>query len=389
MKYLFTVLLAGACLPAGSQTNAGNRFVLNGKVTNLQQGKIYLRYTNEAGTGIYDSTELQNGAFRFTGTLAHPVMAGLNGTMKARGMDDVNYTTLFLEPGTMQVTLADQDFKQAVVTGSAAHRQFAALTAQRQKIEKRWKIVMDTLHAVNTRSNTQYQEFKNWVLQPYMEEMNELQGTFIRQNPTSYVTAYLLSVSRNISTDSLQKLYAAFPAGVKQSSYGKNIAQELEQRKIGVPGTTAAAFRTTNIKGEPLQLADYKGKYVLIDFWASWCVPCRKGNPHLKELYSQYRDKGKGLEIIGISDDDRDTTAWKKAVAKDELPWQHVLRGLKMSTINGKMDIDRTNDITYRYHVGSLPTQILIDPNGIIIGRYGEGGEDHAALDAKLREVLY
>lgn len=122
---------------------------------------------------------------------------------------------------------------------------------------------------------------------------------------------------------------------------------------------------------------------MLVDFWASWCVPCRKGNPHLKELYSQY--KAKGFEVIGISDDDRDHDAWKKAVAKDGLPWQHVLRGLKYDAVKG---FDKTNDISELFGIHSLPTQVLIDPSGKIIARYGEGAAAHEDLDKKLAEVF-
>jgi len=240
--------------------------------------------------------------------------------------------------------------------------------------------------AVNKRSNVEYQELKDWVLTPFDEEMNDVLADFVKKHPASYVTAYLLRYSRNCPTDSLRKVYTAFPAAVKQSSYGKAIAEALENRKKGVPGALAAGFSSTDINGQALSLSDYKGKYVLVDFWASWCVPCRKGNPHLKELYSQYKDKG--FEIIGVSDDDSRPEAWKGAVAKDELPWKHVLRGMKVTRDGDKVNIDRSKDISAGYNVSSLPTQILIGPDGKIIGRYGEGGDEHAALDEKLQTIF-
>jgi thiol-disulfide isomerase/thioredoxin len=186
----------------------------------------------------------------------------------------------------------------------------------------------------------------------------------------------------------MKKIYARFPEQVKQSSYGKTIVAELEKRKIGVPGTKAAVFTSTGLDGQPVSLADYKGKYVLVDFWASWCVPCRKGNPHLKELYARYKDRG--FEVIGVSDDDSKPDAWKKAVEQDGLPWKHVLRGLKVIR-NGDtfVGLDRSKDISDGYNISSLPTQVLIDANGMIIGRYGgDQGEDHEALDKKLEEIF-
>jgi len=153
---------------------------------------------------------------------------------------------------------------------------------------------------------------------------------------------------------------------------------------MGSPGAKAYVFASQELRGTPLSLSDYKGKYVLLDFWASWCVPCRKGNPHLLSLYSQYKDKG--FEIIGISDDDNNHDAWKKAVEKDSIDvWKHVLRGLKW---DGKGNFDRSNDISDNFGIHSLPTKILIDPNGVIIGRYGGGGDTDEAMDKMLAEVL-
>ncbi|MBS1562928.1 MAG: AhpC/TSA family protein [Bacteroidetes bacterium] len=385
MKYFFLAWLAASSLPAMGQNKTG-AFTLTGQVTNLKEGYVYLRYSNKDGKYITDSAALNNGTFRFTGTLAEPTTAGFSGKTKSRGMDDPNYTMLFLEPVSMKVTVADQAFKEAKLTGSVSEQEYATLRVQQNKIEKRWRIVMDTLHEVNKRSNFEYQELKDWALTPYFAERKEITDAFIQKHPASYVTAYLLRFSRDYSTAELQKFYAAFPPKVKQSSYGKALQTELENRKKGVPGAMAAGFSSTDINGQPISLADYKGKYVIVDFWASWCVPCRKLNPHLKELYAKYKDKG--LEIIGVSDDDRDHEAWKKAVAKDDLPWKHVLRGLKMTREGEKTNIDHSHDISDGYNVGSIPTQVLIGPDGKIIGRYGDGGEEHSALDGKLESLL-
>jgi thiol-disulfide isomerase/thioredoxin len=121
------------------------------------------------------------------------------------------------------------------------------------------------------------------------------------------------------------------------------------------------------LKGQTLSLSTFSGKYVLLEFWGSWCVPCRKGNPHLKELYYSYKDKG--FDIIGIAKDDDTKDAWVKAVKKDELPWHQILVG----------------DLDTKYNITSYPTKILIDQKGIIIGRYGE---DEKELDEKLASIF-
>ena len=106
---------------------------------------------------------------------------------------------------------------------------------------------------------------------------------------------------------------------------------------------------------------------MLLDFWGSWCVPCRKGNPHLKELYHQYKDQG--FDIIGIAKDDDTRDAWVKAVEKDGLPWHQILVG----------------DLDTKYNVTSYPTKILVDQQGIIIGRYGENEKE---LDEQLNSIF-
>ena len=117
---------------------------------------------------------------------------------------------------------------------------------------------------------------------------------------------------------------------------------------------------------------------MLLDFWASWCVPCREASPHLKELYTQYRSKG--FEIIGVADNDRDERLWKSAVKKDGLPWKQVLRGFSETEEKNEKDISRL------FGVGSLPTYVLLNPAGKIIARYGSGGEPHEGLDKKLAD---
>jgi len=383
MKPVLCILSVVLFTTIHAQQKNAEQFILKGHLTGSEGSWVYLSYTGKDGKLIRDSAIVSKGMFQFTGSINGPTNAALNGKTKTRSVDDPNATNIFLETGIMNAAIEDGKYKQAIITGSKSQTEYALLQSQLTKIRNRWKVVMDTLSAVNKRSNFQYQELRDWVLEPYFEDIKETEYTFYDTHHDSYVTAYQLRFgTRDLTTDSLKLFYNRFPDKIKESSYGKLIHTEIEKRKIGVPGTMAAVFSTVDINGNKFSLADYKGKYVLLDFWASWCVPCRKGNPHLKELYTKYN--AKGFEVIGVSDDDRDNTAWKKAVAQDALPWKHVLRGLK--TINGVFD--RSADINESFNISSLPTQILIDPTGKIIARYGDGGEDHALLDSKLESLI-
>lgn len=139
----------------------------------------------------------------------------------------------------------------------------------------------------------------------------------------------------------------------------------------------AFVFSKTDINEKPISLEDFKGQYILLDFWASWCGPCRAGNPHLISLYKKYHDKG--VEFIGIASDDNNIPAWHKAIKKDRVGiWRHILSGNKR----------KGNDIGDKYAIHTLPTKILIDPTGKIIGRYGADGENDAAMDKKFEEIF-
>ena len=208
---------------------------------------------------------------------------------------------------------------------------------------------------------------------------------FIHTHPDSYIAANLLHrYATGLPLADLKKDYDGFSDKIKNSHYGAALRESIKDLEQGSPGSPASLFSTKDIEGQPFNLADYKGKkYVLVDFWASWCVPCRRSNPHLLTLYAKYKDKG--LEIVGVSDDDNSPDAWKKAVAQDHTGiWKHVLRGLIMK--NGSFDT--SEDISKPYGIHSLPTKILIDKNGMIIGRYGGGGENDEAMDKKLEEIF-
>ncbi|MGN6399798.1 MAG: redoxin domain-containing protein [Flavisolibacter sp.] len=380
MKHIVLLLFFAVFANAARSQQASNHFILKGTITGKDTGRMYLHYTNADNKRTTDSAAIANGKFSFKGSISEPTMAYLQ--LKEEKRSQNNAASFFMEPSAMTVSLPLNNFKAAKFTGSKIQNEYAELTAKKQKVQERWKIVMDTLSAVNTRSNVAFQELKNWVLQLYEAEMKELDYDFFIKHPQSPVTANMLRFYvSSVSLDSLQALYNRLGKKTQQSPDGKSLAHEIAKIRAGSPGSIAADFSTKDIHDNKLSLSDLRGKYVLLDFWASWCVPCRKGNPHLKELYSKYKDRG--FEIIGVSDDDSKPDAWHKAVEKDGLPWRHVLRGFDMQKLMNNQPNEK--DISEKYGIHSLPTKILIDPNGVIIGRYDE---QENALDEKLKEVF-
>jgi thiol-disulfide isomerase/thioredoxin len=373
-------------------------FTLNGNIKGKTNGYIYLNYE---GNNAPDSSQIENGHFLFKGTLPGPTEAMLMLSRNPKSYDEL--AQLYIMPGNMQLSLDKSNFPESVkLKGSPVQDEADQLNKLKAPIMAKVKPLSEAYQEANgiyiaalkakkdsatlDALKEKAEKAKN-AMDPYSKQLKDIEKEFMNNHPSSYVTATILRYRiSDMPLKEGEERYNKLTAGIKNTSLGKEIKTTLDGLRKGSPRAKAQVFSSTELRGEPLSLADYKGKYVLLDFWASWCVPCRAGNPHLLSLYSKYKNKGKGLEIIGVADDDNTPAAWKKAVAKDGIGvWKHVLRGLKQ--LPG-YKFDRSNDISEGYGIHSLPTKILIDPNGTIIGRYGGGGENDEAMDKKLSEIF-
>jgi thiol-disulfide isomerase/thioredoxin len=391
-----SILLIALCFVATAAT-AQKPFTIDGKIQGKKSGYIYLSYQNENGRRM-DSSLIKNGQFSFKGKLNGPAQATLMMDRNGRSYD--KYAQLFLTPGNMKLSVPYENFSDGIILkGSSVHDEWEQLKKSKESIMSQIKPLSEAYNKANTvyieamrakKDEATLESLKaeatkaKDAMDPYYDQVRKIDEAFMDKHPESFVTAYLLRFAiGRMSLREGENRYNKLADAVKATTVGKEIKKELEELRAGSPGATAFQFASSELRGGELKLADFRGKYVLIDFWASWCVPCRKGNPHLLALYSKYKDKG--FEIIGISDDDSNPEAWRKAVEKDEIGvWKHVLRGLKR-TEDG---FDRTADISDRYGISTLPTKILVDPKGVIIGRYGGGGEDDEAMDNKLAEIF-
>ncbi|MBV4355714.1 TlpA disulfide reductase family protein [Pinibacter aurantiacus] len=398
MKKYFAIVLATVAVHSAN----AQQFTLNGKITGAASSeKVKLYYTDASGKRTTDSTTVKDGSFVLKGNIAAPTMAYIEYGKGTPGQNP-NTASFFIEPKPMSGSFKVGDFKNMVITGSRTQDEFLELENSKESIRKEMEPLSKAYEkAGEAMRKAQKEKKSDDVLdslryeaaaihdkfEPYFQRQAQKDFQFFAKHPQSYVTAYYLRFhTTDVSLDSLQMFYNALGSTIQQSSDGKNIAREIEKLKAGSPGSVAKNFTTKDINGKSVSLADFKGKYVLIDFWASWCVPCRKSMPHVKELYGKYKDKG--FDVIAVSDDDRDSTAWKKAIAKDGTDmWNNVLRGMDWEKIRKGESNDK--DISEKFGIHSLPTKILIDKNGVIIGRYDKGTEEEAlALDKKLAEVM-
>ncbi len=163
----------------------------------------------------------------------------------------------------------------------------------------------------------------------------------------------------------------------------EEIEKELAALANVQPGAMAPDIRKEDVNGDTVSISALKGKVVLVDFWASWCVPCRKSFPHVKALYEKYHKKG--FEVFCVGDNDSTPDKWKEAIKQDGVEkFYHVLRGLRSyKDENGRRQFDRSQDVSDRYAIHYLPTKYLIDREGKIVGKFND-----EELDAKLKEMF-
>jgi thiol-disulfide isomerase/thioredoxin len=208
----------------------------------------------------------------------------------------------------------------------------------------------------------------------------ELQKKFIEDNPTSFTSLYLLSRMENLYTvDDFESKYQELGDDYKHTSIAQRMEERIAFLSPTAKGKPAIPFTRKDRHGKEIKLSDFKGKLVLLDFWGSWCAPCRASHPHLKQLYTQYRTKG--FEIIAIASEvaptiEEQRRKWLAAIEKDEIDWIHILN-------NEDKEIQ---DLVREYRVTSFPTKILLDKDGKILLRITASATDD--LDNALKQHL-
>ena len=363
IKYFgIAMLLTAQMSTVLAQTKSAHGYTLTGTVKGIADGEVELK-SYDSRTRIskkINIAKVKNGKFSMTGKLNTPELMGLSFTP---GNWD---TRVFLENG--RVTMS-------IDTAGSTHYDYT-------KYGDKKGATLQQVKVSGSVSQADYEDYENKTKgSKKREEVFSRQLDYIRpfitKKPSSAAGVYMLSThymfNSGMPLNDLEQLMAKFTGDAIKTLYFSNLQKEIAERKAVLPGNFAEDFTLLQRDSTKFTLSSTRGKYVMIDFWASWCKPCREAIPHWKEVYAKYKDKG--FEIVSVTNDSR-WNDWVKAMDVEKMPWTQTIDEFPVKNMPAR--------VVSKYKHGTIPLYVLLDKEGKILVKTG----DESEIDHKLTELL-
>lgn len=358
MKWFLLLVFVPALVSAQEK-----RFTITGKIDGAPDNTMISLIDMNDATDTLSAASIKNNTFEMKGTMAQPSFYKLH--VEGGGNDAV----LFIGNEKIGIEGSYDNVSGVKVTGSKFHQDFRDFETLFNPLYMKLQEMNKELSAMTPEQRT------DSVMQGYEAHVDKIIAAidqFVTEKKSSPIAAFTLYATRQLDQDpdNLERRFNALSQEVQQSFFGKIIHDEITKSKVGAIGTQAIAFTQNDPEGKPVSLDSFRGKYVLVDFWASWCKPCRMENPNVVSAFNRFKDKN--FTVLGISLD-KSKEDWVAAIRQDGLSWTHTsdLRYWQ-------------NEVAMKYNIQSIPQNFLIDPKGVIVAKNLRG----EALQDKLCDLL-
>lgn len=380
----FILFLVVSMLIISCNKQANGEYTITGNIEGMSSGLVFLKKPNPAGMGLtpIDTVKIIDGKFEIKGKVLEPEINYLQ-------IDKIDTPiALILEEGNISVQINKDSISNSKISGTYNNDEFTTFNKQISSIRKRLEGKISSFQKENMDKMMEAQKTNdtatiNSLSKQYellQKDLTDYTFGYPKQHPKSFLSVLITQAMLNkpdFKMEEVETIFNSLDENLKTTKIGKEIKESItaaknqEKAKEAVKiGAIAPDFKAPNPEGKMISLKESMGKVTLIDFWASWCAPCRAENPNVVAVYNDFHKKG--FNVIGISLDG-DTTKWKEAIAKDKLTWNHI-SNLK------KWD----EPIAIQYGINQIPSNFLLDESGKIIATDLKGAD----LRTKISEIL-
>jgi len=342
-------ILAAMMVIAVAACSRSDHFRLSGTVTGIDTGMVVLSRFDGSSMVPVDSTQLKHGQFSFLGRVDLPELYSISIASKYRTLP------LFVENADITIHTQFDSLSRAVVSESKSNKVYAKFVAMKSRFADRFYLLQQQLTvAIRDNDNTREADI-NREMERIRRKYPVAVDSFVVANRGSSVAAYVLLTerSRGLSSAKMEELVGKLRSSIRSSVYVVALRKLITDMQMVEVGGDAPDFALPDSSGQPISLSSFRGKVVLLDFWASWCGPCRMENPNLLKCYERFHPEG--FEVLGVSIDDN-REGWIRAVKSDSLPWTNLC---DLKAWNGP--------VARRYMLISVPHNLLLDRNGRVV----------------------